>query len=29
LYDTTCTDSAILTAEVLPDGTSRVVEILK
>ncbi len=29
LYDTACTDSAILTAETLPDGTSTVVEILK
>lgn len=29
LYDTACTDSAILTAEALADGTSTVVEILK
>ena len=29
LYDTACTDTSVLTAEVLPDGTSRVVEILK
>ena len=29
LYDTACTDTAILTAETLPDGTSTVVEILK
>ncbi len=29
LYDTACTDTAILTAEALPDGTSTVVEILK
>jgi hypothetical protein len=29
LYDTACTDEAILTAEVLPDGTSTVVEILR
>lgn len=29
LYDTACTDKAILTAEVLADGTSSVVEILK
>lgn len=29
LYDTACTDRAILTAEALSDGTSRVVEILK
>lgn len=29
IYDTTCTDNAVLVAEVLPDGTSRVVEILK
>ncbi len=29
LYDTACTDTAILTAEVLPNGTSTVVEILK
>ncbi len=29
LYDTACTDTAILTAEVLSDGTSTVVEILK
>ncbi len=29
LYDTACTDKAILTAEVLSDGTSTVVEILK
>ncbi len=29
LYDTACTDSTILTAEVLPNGTSSVVEILK
>ena len=29
LYDTACTDKVILTAEVLPNGTSSVVEILK
>ena len=29
LYDTACTDTAILTAEALSDGTSTVVEILK
>lgn len=29
LYDTACTDEAILTAEVLPDGSSTVVEILR
>ena len=29
LYDTACTDTAILTAEALPNGTSTVVEILK
>lgn len=29
LYDTTCTDTAILTAETLTDGTSAIVEILK
>ena len=29
IYDTACTDEHILTADVLPDGTSRVVEILK
>ncbi len=29
LYDTACTDTAILTAEALTDGTSTVVEILK
>lgn len=29
LYDTACTDRAILTAAVLPDGNSTVVEILK
>ena len=29
LYDTACTDTAILTAEALADGTSTVVEILK
>ena len=29
LYDTACTDKAVLTAEVLPDGTSSIVEILK
>ena len=29
IYDTACTDTAILTAEVLSDGTSTVVEILK
>ena len=29
LYDTACTDKAILTAEALSDGTSSVVEILK
>lgn len=29
LYDTACTDTAILTAEALSDGTSSVVEILK
>ncbi len=29
LYDTACSDTAILTAEVLTDGTSTVVEILK
>jgi len=29
IYDTACTDTAILTAEVLPDGTSTVVEIFK
>ena len=29
LYDTACSDTAILTAEVLNDGTSTVVEILK
>lgn len=29
LYDTACTDSAVLTAEVLTDGTSTVVELLK
>ena len=29
LYDTACTDNAILTAETLPDGTSTIVEILK
>ena len=29
LYDTACTQDAILTAEALPDGTSTVVEILK
>lgn len=29
LYDTACTDTSILTAEALSDGTSTVVEILK
>ncbi len=29
IYDTTCTDTSILTAEALNDGTSSVVEILK
>ena len=29
LYDTACTDTAILTAETLTDGTSAIVEILK
>ena len=29
VYDTACTDTAILTAEALSDGTSTVVEILK
>lgn len=29
VYDTACTDTAILSAEVLPDGQSAVVEILK
>lgn len=29
LYDTACTETAILTAEVLTDGTSTLVEILK
>lgn len=29
IFDTACTDKHILTADVLPDGTSRVVEILK
>lgn len=29
LYDSACTDRAILTAEALPNGTSTVVEILK
>ncbi len=29
LYDTTCTDTSLVSAEVLPDGTSRIVEILK
>ena len=29
VYDTACTEQAIIAAEVLPDGTSRVVEILK
>lgn len=29
LYDTSCTDTAILTAETLTDGTSAIVEILK
>ena len=29
LYDTACTDTVILTAEALPDGTSSIVEILK
>lgn len=28
IYDTACTDAAVLTAEVLPDGQSSVVEIL-
>jgi hypothetical protein len=29
VYDTACSDTAILTAEILPDGTSSIVEILK
>ena len=29
VYDTACTDKAVLTAEVLPDGNSSVVEIFK
>ena len=29
VYDTACTDRAILAAEVLPDGNSSVVEIFK
>lgn len=29
VYDTACSDNAVLTAEVLPDGQSSVVEILK
>lgn len=29
VYDTACTDSAVLAAEVLPDGNSSVVEIFK
>ena len=29
IYDTACSDRAILAAEVLSNGTSRVVEILK
>ena len=29
IYDTACTDKAVIAAEVLPDGTSTVVEILK
>ncbi len=29
IYDTACTDATILTAEVLPDSTSSLVEILK
>ena len=29
LYDSTCTDTSIVTAEVLPDGSSTVVEIFK
>ncbi len=29
VYDTACTDTAVLTAEVLPNGTSSIVEILK
>lgn len=29
IYDTTCTDKTLFAAEVLPDGTSRIVEISK
>ncbi len=29
IYDTTCTDTSFLAGEILPDGTSRIVEILK